>query len=119
MSSASSSWSVRQSPWELRDYSRLDGSVAGGAEDDSGSDLEACTAAEASEQFFDYLVELKLQGTLSAKHCCELSFWATKAGMTGKGTTLAYKPEPHVSGGLSGCDRRRSSMHSENLQSAI
>ena len=55
-------------------------------------DNEQLTEEESSVEFFDLLVELKLKNTLSAKQVCTIAYWATKAGMTGKNTTLALSP---------------------------
>ena len=48
---------------------------------EADSDEENIIGANASARFRDILVELKLAGKLSAKHCCLLSYWAEKGGM--------------------------------------
>ena len=42
---------------------------------------------------FDFLVDLKLKGVLTARQACILAFWAKGAGMTGKGSLLAHSPQ--------------------------
>ena len=77
------------SSWESRDYSHLE----------EECDVEEEPVAEgppseleASQCFFNLLVELKMSGVLAAWHVCILSHWATLGGLKGSGATLAVPP---------------------------
>ena len=67
-------------PWESqyawgRDVDEMQGS------DDEQLDYESLSADVAAQEFCDYLVLLKHSGALSAKQCCILAFWSTRAGV--------------------------------------
>jgi hypothetical protein len=47
---------------------------------------------DAGEQLADLLLQLHIEGRLSAKDTCCISYWATKAGAQGPVKTFAYKP---------------------------
>ena len=63
---------------------------------DEGDSEEEETPEElqqaSSEAFFDYLVELKTKGTLSAKQVGVLAHFAKGGGLYGKGASLAVSP---------------------------
>ena len=94
MASGSSTWQRRQSSWETRQYSRLEEPqpAAAGSDEEEDTDEEGMSPEEASTEFFNLLVRFKMQGVLTAKHACILSFWAKAAGMTGDGASLALSP---------------------------
>ena len=75
------------SSWETRDYSYLARDNVGGEESDG-----EVTQCDAGKLFFDMLVQLKMQGQLSAKHVCVLSHWAKLAGIASPGDALALEP---------------------------
>ena len=69
------------------------------AEDDvehSGSesefDYESVTRTEAAEELFMHLVELKVQGKITATQACVLAFWCSRAGAEGDVNRLAFAP---------------------------
>ena len=81
---------MARSSWESRDYSHLDPVGATGDEGPPDDGLSA--EEEASECFFDMLVQLKMTNVLSAKHVCIIAHWAKLAGLRGKGSELALAP---------------------------
>ena len=87
MASSSNPWKV-ETDWAVEG---IDG------EEDSGSeaefDYQNVTAEEAEQQLFDFTVDLKRTGTISAKQACTWAFWATKAGAKGPIEELAESPE--------------------------
>ena len=92
-SAGSSSAGVkRRSDWEDRVYRQADEAPGGGGHGLSDDDDGELTPDECSAEFFDYLVELKLKGVVTAKMVCILAFWAKGASMTGKGCDLACSP---------------------------
>ena len=46
-------------------------------------DHDNLTRETAGERFFEYIVDLKVQGTLSATQACVLCYYAQKAGVVG------------------------------------
>ncbi len=80
----------RPYPFELREFA----AAAPSAADSEESELtgEAC-----SERFFDLLVQLKTASKLSAKDVCVISYWASKAGLCGRGADLALAPSAESS----------------------
>ena len=85
--SAGSSWEVGASSWEDREYPDVCD-----VEDDDSEDDHEVSMEDASEYFFDYLVQLKMTGILNAKQVCSISHWAKLAGLQGKGAELALSP---------------------------
>ena len=67
--------------------------------EESGSETEVnydeILAEEAGEELASMIVDLKLQGILSAKQACVLSFFASRAGASGFVGALAMKPSAH------------------------
>ncbi len=61
--------------------------------DDPDFDYDAVSAKVAAEEFGNLVVDLKLQGSLSAKHACILCWWASKAGIGGITSRLAVHPQ--------------------------
>ena len=78
------------SAWETRDYSHL---LGVGAHDHGAGDLdEGMSQAECSQVFMNMLVEMKMQGMISAKNACILSYWAKRGGLVPPGDALALPP---------------------------
>jgi len=67
-------WEVDGHEWE--DAGSDDAAVDS---DHDGFEPDRCSQAEAQDLLFDFIVDLKLQGTLSATQACILSYWAGKA----------------------------------------
>ena len=67
-------------PWEAN--VPWAGPVVEAAEADESDpiDYESFSPAECGDELFNLLVELKKRSTLSARHVCVLSFWASRAG---------------------------------------
>ena len=66
-----------------------------GSEDsdtDEECDLDVLGPEISGDEFANMLIDLKLQGTLSATQACVLAYWAWKAGAVGKCCDLAAKP---------------------------
>ena len=63
-----------------------------GEVDDDEVDPDSFLPEEAGAELFEELVALKFTGKLSARSCCVLAFWATRAGAEGKVAELAVKP---------------------------
>lgn len=61
--------------------------------EDDRRTLQAPTAAEAGEELYLWLVELKLKGVLSARQTCLLAYYASLAGAVGQVSSLAAHPE--------------------------
>lgn len=55
-------------------------------------DYDNISSDVAESEFYSLLVELKLTGVLTAKQCCIIAFWATKAGARGDANRLSVKP---------------------------
>ena len=101
----SSAFDEAADDWELKDYSAI--AAANGLptgdpdqydiDDDDGDDnLSDCSIGEqeeASIELFNYLVQLKFSGILSAKHVCIIAYWAKEAGLSGRAAKLAASPE--------------------------
>ena len=91
---ASSCGSLWQPPsysgWERRKYNEESGAV----HDDSDDEvvLGDMSPEECSTEFFNFLVHLKICGTLSAKQACLLSYWAKRGGLCNPGASLAMPP---------------------------
>ena len=51
------------------------------------------SAAESGQALADLLLQLHLEGKLSAKHTCQISFYAHKAGATGPVAAYAFRPD--------------------------
>lgn len=62
-------------------------------EDDGFFDYDNVAPDVAGQELVSFLVELKLQNTLSAKQCCTLAFWASRAGASGDVGDLALRPD--------------------------
>ena len=58
---------------------------------------------EASQELFNYLVDLKLTGYLSARQTCLLAWWASKAGVGGMVKKSVHHPahNPGIGQGIS------------------
>ena len=86
---AAHSWeeALGQHDWE-RDVQ----DVAGGSDSEREEDYDACTPQEAGEELRNFLVELKIQGALTAKQSCVLAWWCQKAGAMGE-FKIAYPPD--------------------------
>jgi hypothetical protein len=61
--------------------------------DDPGIDYANVPADIAAEEFGAMLVDLKLQNVLSARQCCVLAFWASRAGAKGVAAQLCMRPD--------------------------
>ena len=75
-----------------RDWERDVQDVAGGSDSEREEDYDACTPQEAGEELRNFLVELKIQGALTAKQSCVLAWWRQKAGAMGE-FKIAYPPD--------------------------
>ena len=93
------SWETCGREWEHRCDDDDDVNVA--------IDPDAATKDEAEIYLYEYIVELKLSGMLSATQACQLCFWAAKAGVNGGCSKLGRRP------GLSGTGRY--SAHFDNV----
>ena len=82
--------------WENWEPSWAEAAGAGAWADDFDDDFvyhaEEFSQAEAGEELCQLIVDLKLQGKISAKIACYLSYWASKAGAAGPTSELALKP---------------------------
>ena len=82
--------------WENWEPSWAEAAGAGAWADDFDDDFvyhaEEFSPAEAGEELCQLIVDLKLQGKISAKIACYLSYWASKAGAAGPTSELALKP---------------------------
>ena len=87
MASSSNPWKV-ENDWALEG---IDGEEDSGSEEEY--DYQNVTAEEAEQQLFDFTVDLKRTGTISAKQACVWAFWAQKAGAKGPIEKLAESPE--------------------------
>ena len=66
--------------------------------DPSGdTDYSAISPAQASEELAEMLISMKLRNIISAKQCCVLAFFASKAGAIGTAAELALPPSRHTS----------------------
>ena len=88
MASSSNPWKVETVEWALEDIDGEEGSGSG-----AEFDYQHLTAEEAEQHLFDFTVDLKRTGTISAKQACTWAFWATKAGAKGPIEELAESPE--------------------------
>ena len=79
-----SSWEGWSSSWQDLQDEPWDGT-------DKPPNLENITQDEAGDELFLFLVELKIQGKLSAHQCCLLAWFADKAGAKGV-AKLGYPP---------------------------
>lgn len=75
-SSAQTSWQGWLPSWSAR-------APCSWGDDDGGANVADMTPAEAGQELFDTLVELKLRGVLSARQVCTLACLAAKAGAKG------------------------------------
>ena len=91
---------VPDSSWEQQDFSEFELPPddiapalppAGVASSSASAEFEL-DELSASEEFANILRSLKLNGTLSAKNVCLLSYFAKMAGMKGEGTSFAQPP---------------------------
>ena len=55
-------------------------------------EYNAVSAELAGEELVEMLLHLKISGVLSAKSCCELAWWAHRAGAVGPVPELGTKP---------------------------
>ena len=83
-------WATRQYGFEQRSYADIDS-------DSDSSMREDLSPQECATQFFNMVVDLKVQGHIDARMACVLSYWAKGAGMISPGSDLAL--EPSQSGG--------------------
>eukprot|EP00969_Alexandrium_andersonii_P201486 8902984-Alexandrium_andersonii.AAC.1 len=67
-----------QHPWEDPDYSLNWGDLDAAEEIPDAS--EELSKEDAGQAFADFLVQLRLKGTLSARQACLLAFYAVSAG---------------------------------------
>ena len=56
-------------------------------------DYNSVTKEQAGEEFVNFLVELKVKGSLSAKQACCLAWWAGKAGCHGEAINMGRRPD--------------------------
>ena len=76
-----------QGPWEA------DGEQHGGPAASSGQEAaSADEKQEAGHELAELLLQLNVEGKLSAKHTCLLAYWAFRAGAQGPVRDLAHKP---------------------------
>jgi len=61
--------------------------------DDDEFDYNAVPVDIATEELFLLIVQLKLQGSLSAKQACCIAFWASKSGVQGEVAKLGLRPD--------------------------
>eukprot|EP00969_Alexandrium_andersonii_P010227 445846-Alexandrium_andersonii.AAC.2 len=54
-----------------------------GSDPDEQFNYDAANPDVAGQQLADMLTDMKQRGTISAKQCCILAFWASKAGARG------------------------------------
>lgn len=91
MASSSTGWRPRQSDWEFREYPESVGELDG-SDGEKEVDPDNMTQTECSQEFLNFIVHLKLTGTLSARQACTLSFWAKRGGLCEPGSALALDP---------------------------
>jgi hypothetical protein len=83
-----SSWESKEFDWQYREH------VAPKWDDSDEEFDEDLTAEQAGEILFDYLISLLQGGTkTNAKMVCCIAWWASLAGVQGRVTSLALKPE--------------------------
>ena len=58
-----------------------------------GTQEEREKKQEAGNELAELLLQLRLEGQLSAKHVCTIAYWASKAGAVGPAATLAFRPD--------------------------
>ncbi len=80
--------------WEEDDPWTSDGYSDG----DAPFDPTRCSPTRAGELLADCLIEMKLAGSLSAKHVCTIAWWAHKAGACGPVDVLKWRPDDASSG---------------------
>ena len=79
---------ARRDPWApLQD----DGSGS----DNEDIDYDALSVEQSSEMLAEYIVNLKLGGSLNATQACTLSFWCVKSGVRGPVEDIAVPPLAH------------------------
>ena len=61
--------------------------------DDTLFDYQNCPLDVAEEEFFNFMVELKLRNVLNATQCCKLAWWAARCGATGPIQKLGLRPD--------------------------
>jgi hypothetical protein len=79
-------------PWEANEPWAVPDSEAAEPDESDPIDYDNFSPGECGDELFNLLVELKKRGSLSAKHVCVLSFWASRAGAVGPIGILAKKP---------------------------
>ena len=62
-----------------------------GASSDA-ADLGGPDVVEAQQEFANFLIQLKTEGTLSATSACILAHWATLGGLGGLANKIAFAP---------------------------
>ena len=77
--------------WEDRDYSHLLDRLLD-RDSDSEDDPSELLPHECSQLFMDMLISMKLEGVISAKQACVLSYWAKRGGLAPPGDALALSP---------------------------
>ena len=60
---------------------------------DSSGDPYDVTPEQGGEEFTAFLLSLHLTGRMSAKSCCVLAWWATRAGAVGPADSLSSRPD--------------------------
>eukprot|EP00969_Alexandrium_andersonii_P294373 13010998-Alexandrium_andersonii.AAC.1 len=99
MASSSSSWQPRAPLWQsVQPPVQASPPEAPGPDgeqlmwEDDDDFYNNCTPQEAGFELASLLMDLKRQGTLSAKQGCLIAFWATRAGAAGDVSRLAFRP---------------------------
>ena len=64
-----------------------------GSDPEEQFSYDAVNPDAAGQQLADMLTDLKQRGTISAKQCCILAYWASKAGARGRVNALAFRPD--------------------------
>ena len=113
-------WKRSRSSWqekadELAMTSPVDTPAGSDPDSDGDSDAEELAPDDHSREFYELLVSLKMQGTLSAKQTCRLSFYARGAGLAGVGGELAMGLGR--TGGNDAAHLTRSQVFSEAIRS--
>jgi hypothetical protein len=65
----------------------------GGIDDSDEFDYEKVDPETAGDSLYEFLVSLKLDSVISARHACIIAFWATKAGAIGSINLLSLRPD--------------------------
>eukprot|EP00969_Alexandrium_andersonii_P082927 3657644-Alexandrium_andersonii.AAC.1 len=76
-------------PWEDSAPSR----VAAGGEDGEPLSYDNVSREEAGLELYNFIVDLKIRGLITAKSACILAFWSSRAGAEGPVGALARRPD--------------------------